>query len=378
MLELCVLEGRLNTFARDDDPLDIITQWVRQEWQRIALATTSMWYKVSLNLLKFEGYNPDNDVQIQVRIAHLYLSRTGLPLSQRLYHRDARSADMNKPALQLMKTYQFTDLLLCHLYPQQFLSLWMLPGRSWSKLRELNLQCNGIYADKKTRPFFHSKVHFPRLRALTMSGPWNSRHLETAVPLRKLRYLRADMEMLVSTAFSILKQATSLQYCKMRILDTTADGTASNKAVKNLVLPHLHTLELEIDSGVADGKKLIDALITPKLMELLLYFSGDSQISGRDTKMYVNLVKRSGMRHLRELKIYDPTGANLHVRSLLKSMPELQSLQLGATSDLDGDTLNDISIGRLGPKLQNFELVVELEPDQLLQMIELRQQRLPE
>ncbi|KAF8637429.1 hypothetical protein AX17_002815 [Amanita inopinata Kibby_2008] len=354
-------------------------------WRTLALNTPELWSNI---WLQFSHHGNRNHLRIHA--ARTILSRTtrcgdddehgsgrtcpprSLKISNSAFVCNL-DPDGLKSIYNLIASYSFYKLDLSFQLLDQVQPLWELANEAWSNLEELRVTCSYLQAEGWPA-LFSAGVSFRNLKLLEVAvGSWDGLHPQAVVPWHQLRHLDLWPAMPVDTSLHVLSQGKMLEYCAIRIAargEGSVTPTTSTQQQDTITLPNLTFIKLIFENGT-DAKSFIQPFILPNLTTLEIFTRG--QPLNCNAMTYSDLAWRSGrMKRMSKLRIGD-SESELDVGVLLRSMPTLDHLSLIKPA-VDDETVEGLSSGRLGRRLQIVSWKGELDPHRMLRMVELRQE----
>ncbi|KIL66338.1 hypothetical protein M378DRAFT_384788 [Amanita muscaria Koide BX008] len=332
-------------------------------WRRIALDTPELWTGISLQLTE------ENEEQI--RVARQWLSRARtLPRSISI-NQDSDSLDSELDGwgdniiLNLVAHYPLRLLELTLPYTQ-LEQLKGLLDQSLSTLEVLRLKQYPGDAESEILPLlFRPTDTLSKLNILVLEGDWDLQNLNAVGSWSRIVHLNIEPEISAPQCFIILQQCSQIEICSLYVQDTGAVST-----VPDIILPQIHCLW--ICTGGVTTKLLVDAMTAPKLGSLS-FLQTQSPFSNVDTAAFCQMIERcQGLTHLTALCI-GATSEPLDPLTLLEKLPHLETMQI-SNGILDEDTMNRISLGKVGSNLKNMTFESRHGASEILRMVEVRQQ----
>ncbi|KAM6501829.1 hypothetical protein JOM56_001806 [Amanita muscaria] len=327
-------------------------------WRRIALDTPKLWTGISLQLTKV------NEKRIQVARQWLSRART-LPKSISI-KQDSLECDGwgNSIILNLVAHYhlQSLELTLPH---KQLKQLKGLLDRSVSTLEVLRLKCSPV--NTETLPLlFRPADTLSKLNILALEGNWDLQILTAVSSWSRIVHLEIKPEISAPQCFVILQRCSKIEICTLYVQSTDTVST-----VPDIVLPQIY--RLWIYTGGVTTKMLVDAVTAPKLKSLSFRQIRPQASSDVDTAAFCQMIERcQGMKHLTSFRV-GPTSGPLDPLTLLEKLPHLETIQI-SNGILDEDTINGISLGKVGSKLKRMVFKSRHDANEILRMVEVRQQ----
>ncbi|KAJ7609477.1 hypothetical protein FB45DRAFT_1066870 [Roridomyces roridus] len=326
-------------------PMSDLAPWVLprvcRRWADIALATTSLWTLVFLDLdrLGEEG---------AVRMVDLLHQRSrNMPLTVKIYceQDEVRSHRVLDSALAHVERWQNVDL---YLKLPLFLRLATVRDR-FSSLTTLTMSLDVLDLedleddlDLRVDPdFWNTFAIAPKLTALCASFWNNDNLLPSPFTLPWAQLTRLSTTFTTDTeVLRVLEKLSNIVDCRLEFSSRDFD-TAPNSSL-TITLPHLRSLLLQIetispssappDRSTGSGRpkrlpSLLDNLSTPSLQSLTTYHTADAAT-------ILALIARSGCMHtLQKLRLHTPSLHANSVLDILQKVPHLSVLNVG---DLNG------------------------------------------
>ena len=250
-------------------------------------------------------------------------------------------------------------------------TMFVLPNQLLEHLAELHLRLD------KPRAMFPHDAKLPNLQRLSIHSLWEPdfQRCSPAIPWSQIRHLTLSRPTVEThLLFGVLKQCVRLEYCKIeypRVFHRTAIP------FHNITLPNLLSLELStfdpakedfFDLHPVEGHifriECMQRLIIPSVNVLQL------SLWNLDTSVYSRIIEQSGgMPRLHTLTLRDQTA---DIGILLKLLPHLESLTV--SRDLGSGIWQDLSTGRLGPRLKHITCPICAAVDVLLDSLKIRYQ----
>jgi hypothetical protein len=224
--------------------------------------------------------------------------------------------------------------------------LIVLPNQLLEHLEELNLDESGVMFPQGTK--------LPNLQSLSITSPsqWegNFQYYSSTIPWSQIRHLTLSGFSVPShLLFSVLKQCVCLEYCKIKY--PISHWHLPPGPFHYITLPNLQSFELSIFNHPqiqvhVFGAECMQRLIIPSVNILQL------SLWNVDTSVYSRVIERSGgMPRLHTLTLCEQ-GKPADVGILLKQLPHLESITV--SRDLGSEIWQDLSTGRLGPRLKHI------------------------
>ncbi|KAF8336095.1 hypothetical protein F5887DRAFT_600094 [Amanita rubescens] len=183
--------------------------------------------------------------------------------------------------------------------------------------------------------------------SLTLCLPISTLTLEstiTSFPWKQLTVLNLKDEnwgaIPYGIALNILRECALLQGCKIYVRDDTP-----SVPLRDLVLPHLQALHLEISSSENCFEKLFGVLVLPRLH--ILSISGIP--SCWSMSAFSRVAERSGFHQLLDLRIHHFLGT-VPLCQVLELLPGLNTLWV-RMGDITEEVYSRLSQGQLCPRL---------------------------
>ena len=338
-------------------PRDILVlTHVCSRWRQIALSMPYLWSTIHVS-----------QCIPNVQFMHEWLSRAAavpktlfLKLAQ-----ERKEKDDLEPIHPIFASYPFQKLFVFPDYlhtdedEDEDETMFVLPNQLLEHLEELHLN--------ESRAMFPHDAKLPNLQRLSIASDWepgNFQRYSPAIPWSQIRHLtlsRPNVE--THLLFSVLKQCVRLEYCKIKY---PRDHHRAPTPFHNITLPNLLSLELStFDHSWAHifGAECMRRLIIPSVNVLQL------SLWNLDTSVYSRVIEHSGgMPRLHTLTLREHTA---DIGILLKLLPHLESLTV--SRDLGTRIWQDLSMGRLGPRLKHITSPVSAV-DVVLDLLKIRYQ----
>ncbi|KIL66445.1 hypothetical protein M378DRAFT_43041, partial [Amanita muscaria Koide BX008] len=255
------------------------------------------------------------------------------------------------------------ELTLPH---KQLKQLKGLLDRSVSTLEVLRLKCSP--GSTEVLPLlFRPADTLSKLNILALEGNWDLRMLTAVSSWSKIVHLEIKPEISAAQCFVILQQCSKIEICTLYVQSTVTVST-----VPDIVLPQIY--RLWIYTGGVTTKMLVDAVTAPKLKSLSFrQIRPWKPSSDVDTGAFCQMIERcQDMKHLTSFRV-GPTSGPLDPLTLLEKLPHLETIQI-SNGILDEDTINGISLGKVGSKLKRMVFKSRHDANKILRMVEVRQQ----
>lgn len=321
-----------NTRTPREFPQVILTQ-VSSQWRRIALDTVELW----------NDYRLEEVDQLSEYIFTMLLPRARNSLISLIGY---FSVAYDRKLIYRLSMYRFRSLFL-FLDNEQFSFL-----RSQFQLNDL-ATLGLVYDGKYQAPTVTLNLHpndFPKLKSLTLRLSISM--LESTIisfPWRQLTVLNLKDEewqaIPCGIALNILRECFLLQECKICVRDD-----APSVPLRDVVLPHLKVLHLEIRGSENCFEHLFGAFVLPCLDTF--------HISGIpfcwSMPAFSRVAERSGFHQLLDLRMHGFSGT-APLCQVLELLPGLNTLQLGM-ADFTDEVYSGLSQGQLCPCLLTIAL----------------------
>lgn len=347
IFQLCVPQGEVCVPSIKVKPWLRLTR-VCSSWRTLAINTSELWRAVTMELRYIDDY------EHKIQVAHQWLKRAGnMTRSLRISTSGVDEKWCSEAIDRLVLPFRFRslDLLISH---HQFDRILSLPPQFTQSLENIQfLATSNPLLDPNIDS--NSEVSYPKdkflnLKTLRMTATLSTSHLMAMFPWRQLRSIFVwGTTSLPCSFIHILGDSAVLEELRVTIYP---DRSAASKAPTSFItLPNLRRLDLGFAGG-SNAEWFLRLLILPKVETF--------RMSGPEldctSLSFANLAQRSGMNQIRSLylgKGREPYQLN----HLLKHTPSLSYIQVHGRLEFDSGTLDDMSIGRLGPNLENIELL---------------------
>jgi hypothetical protein len=195
----------------------------------------------------------------------------------------------------------------------------------------------------------------------------NFRRYSIAIPWSQIRRLTLSGVSVAShLLFSVLKQCLCLEYCKIK-WHSPRNHHRTPAPFHYITLPNLQSFELSEfgHESHSFGAECMQRLIIPSVNILQL------SLWNVDTSVYSRAIEQSGgMPRLHTLTLCEE-GEPADVGILLKLLPHLESITV--SRDLGSGIWQDLSTGRLGPRLKHIQVTSPVSSvDALLDFLKMR------
>ena len=335
-------------------------------WRRIALAAPELWDQITINLSAQNGR--------KIRTAREWLSRAcKLPCSLTLHfeeHLTVCDAWGLNVVLNLVAHYPIRHLTL-DLRPEQLQLLAKLPHSWFNHPENIEIQCSDTDVSL-TGTLIPPDVTLAKLKSLDLTGDWDYCDLVFSVPWTQLRYLHLEISVLISQCLVMLRQCTNVEDCLVMVIpdDPDAELQSITETIRMEKVVHL-TLYFDTEDG-PHVETVIRLLALPNIKALKLRWDPGSRLL-LNTDTVQQLIQRSdGAPNLRLVDICCTTSP-LDLGVLLPYMKQLKHLNI-VNGDLDYDTMYELSMGKLGKRLELLQTASRHDAEQVLRMVALRQQ----
>ena len=213
-----------------------------------------------------------------------------------------------------------------------------LPNQVLEHLEDLNLQWSSVK--------FPHDVTLSNLQSLFTRGASHSfRRLSVAIPWSQLRHLTlSSLTISSDLLFNVLNQCSYLEYCRIERLTPLDPPTLI--PFFNITLPNLQSFEFYLNDCEL-AMECLRRLAIPSVNTMLL------GLLDLDTLVPLQFIERSdGMPLLRTITLshWDRNKR----RILLKQFPLLESITIGSRFLGCSDIREDLSTGRIGPRLKHL------------------------
>ncbi|KAF8632000.1 hypothetical protein AX17_004945 [Amanita inopinata Kibby_2008] len=340
--------------AHKSIPLQLTISHVCSSWRRIALDTPELWSSIELKLPRNMCNIPD--------YLNQWLSRAKLVSA--ITH---PPPPLNYPSefyelvFDVFRSHQFKELEFRALAHESLPDLAHLPDKTLLNLEKLVLFVSRSKADVNPVPLFSNRARFPHLSHLHIAAPrhcFDTRHFD--LPWDQLRHLELDwnIPLSLSQCLAALPQCTRLEHC---ILYVSTDSQLISPIDDDVTLPSLQVLKLAFQD-VKDFETLMCHLVLPNLKRLSLKGFPYS------AKMCAFLASRLNFEHLAALSITS-SKPPLDVDVLLQIAPSLREITAEQTCPIDPGTMDRLSSGRLGRRLEKLYIHGPYHGDKILEML---------
>ncbi|KIL66456.1 hypothetical protein M378DRAFT_160920 [Amanita muscaria Koide BX008] len=328
-------------------------------WRHIALDTPELWTGISLQLTK------ENEKQIRVAREWLSRART-LPRSISIKQGSLECDGWgNNIILNLVAHYPLRSLELT-LPHKQLKQLEGLLDQSLSTLEVLQLK-RSSGSGLLPLPFRPTDT-LPKMDVLVLDGGWDLDNLSAVNSWCGIVHLNIDQRISVRLCVMILQQCSQVEFCSLHVQSTDAVST-----VPEIILPQIRCLY--IYTGGTTTEFLVDAVTAPKLKDFSFLRDESSfhVYSDINTAAFCQMIERcQGLKYLTTFRV-GPTSEPLNTLTLLEKLPHLETIQI-ENGILDEDAINRISLGKVGSKLRRMIFESEHDANEILRMVEARQQ----
>jgi hypothetical protein len=316
-----------NTRAPRDFTQVILTQ-VSSQWRRIALDTVDLW----------NDYTLEEVSSLSEYLFTVLFPRARNSLISLIGH---FSVGYNRKLICQLSMYRFRSLFL-FLDNKQFSLL-----RSQFQLNDLTT-LGLVHDDKYQAPNVTLNLHpddLPNLNSLTLRLPISTLESTiTSFPWKQLTVLNLKDEnweaIPCRIALNILRECVLLQGCKIYVRDDTPSVPR-----RDVVLPHLQALYLEMSGSEDCFEKSFGMLVLPRLHTLCI--SGIP--SCWSMPAFSRVAERSGFHQLLDLRIHGFSGT-VPLCQVLDLLPGLNTLWVGM-GDITDEVYPRLSKGQLCPRL---------------------------
>jgi hypothetical protein len=338
-----------------------VKPWLRltricSSWRTLAINTPELWRVVAMELRYIDDY------EHKIQVAHQWLKRAGnMTRSLRISTLGVDEKWCSEAIDRLVLPFRFRslDLLISH---RQFYRILSLPPQFTQSLENIQfLATSNPLLDPNTDSNTEVSDKFLNLNTLRMTATLSTSHLMAMFPWRQLRSIFVwGTTSLPSSFINILGDSAVLEELRVTIYP---DRPVASKAPTSFItLPNLRRLDLGFVGG-SNAEWFLRLLILPKVETF--------RMSGLEldctSLSFANLAQRSGMNQIRSL--YLGKGREPYqLDHLLKHTPSLSYIQVQGRLEFDSGTLDDMSTGRLGPNLENIELLDVLDVFGILDM----------
>ncbi|KAM6499689.1 hypothetical protein JOM56_005197 [Amanita muscaria] len=330
-------------------PRNIATQetisLVCSKWRKIALGTSELWNSATVMFCAFQGVDLDHALE-NVRA---WLDRAGTSsISLSIIAFGAEEPHVRK-IRQALLSYQIRRLDL------QSIGAFLVPSDTSCHLKSLSLTYELSEPGRVKRVEFPNLPSLPSLKVLRLFfHPYDftdHRNLYT-IPWHQLSIFDNSHTYWPSRiCLHILRQCQSLVQCTFWMLVTQEQ--VQSEVEDDIILPNLEILSLNFDwRGSVDH--ILRRLILPNIKSLDLISRGSKIKIPLDPTVIELMARRSGFKRLTTFAM--PNTSNpVRIGSLLRYMPVLQSIELCGPVTFDERTFHDLSLGIIGPHLEEIQ-----------------------
>jgi hypothetical protein len=331
----------------------LVLTHVCSRWRHIVLSMPYLWSTIRV----LENHRPN------VQFMHEWLSRAAaVPKTLFLGLEQESCKDVLDPIRTIFASYPFQKLFVFidgYIPETDETVPIVLRNQLLEHLEELNI-------DESIAMFPHD-AKLPNLQSLSITSEWepgNFRRYSIAIPWSQIRHLTlSDVCVASHLLFSVLKQCLRLEYCKIK-WHSPRNHHRTPGPFHNITLPNLQSFELSIHNHSL-GVECMQPLIIPSVNILQL------SLRNVDTLVYSRAIEQyGGMPCLHTLALYEE-GEPVDVGILLKLLPHLESITV--SRDLGSGIWQDLSMGRLGPRLKHIQVTSPVSSvDALLDLLKNR------
>ncbi|KAM6499675.1 hypothetical protein JOM56_005183 [Amanita muscaria] len=314
---------------------------VCSRWREVVLNTSELWGDVAVD---YDARREREPATTSFQSAHDWLNRAGMtPISLSISVYKGLESQVTAISQTLLSSFHDTSLDVGSFY-----SFLLVPTNNLSRLERLKLT---LYKPERTTNNFPRLSEMPSLKELYLRldpGDFVDITNIYLIPWHQLRVFHLSENYWPSQMLlNILQRCKSLVKCTLFV--KPEDGQHEH----DIVLPDLENLLLDMnEEGSADP--FIRSLTLPNLRTLDIRPLTWSMKLLLNSEAIVMMAQRSGFnKRLTDFSLC-LTEQPVDVRSLLGSMPALESVQLYGPLMFQPGTFDDLSSGTIGPRLEEI------------------------
>ena len=352
----CLPQGEVCVPSAEVEPWFRLTR-ICSSWRTLAINTPELWRAVAMEL------RDNHDHEHRIQVAQQWLKRAGnatRSLKIRISEVDEKWCTEAVNRLVLPFRFRSLDLVLAR---HQFDRILSLPSQFTQSLEKFQFLATTDQPLDSNTELSHSNHKFLHLKTLRMTGIFSASHLMAIFPWAQLRCVFIwGTTVLPASFLNVLADSLALE--ELRV--TIGPDPATFKAPASFTLPNLQRLNLGFKAG-SNAEWLLRSLILPKVEA----FTVSGPELNCTSLSFANLAQRSGMTQIRSLYL-GKGRESYRLDHLLKYTPSLSRITVLGRLEFDGEILEDMSTGRLGPSLEIMELSNVLDVFGILDMVRKR------